>query len=255
VRFDIKKKFNQLDLAIIVIYDDDCLKLHRVFFMAFPGGKGKSYPHLINLMPPHDLYVDLFLGSAAVVKNKKPSRKTIVNDIDSRCINDFRNHNDVQAFSMDANELLQKLRLTDSSLVYCDPPYVQSVRRKSKIYKDEYSDLQHEVLLDSLLDLDCMVMISGYKNPLYTKKLGRWNMTSFSCQSQCGPREETVWYNFETPTKLHDSRYLGKDFRERQSVKRRMARLKSKFREMEPVERSSIIEWLQQEFPDTGEYL
>jgi hypothetical protein len=62
-------------------------------------------------------------------------------------------------------------------------------------------------------------------------------------------REETLWFNFEPPQVLHDSRYLGADFRERQTTKRRLLHLQDKVSRMNPIERSAFAQWLKKEYP------
>lgn len=215
----------------------------------YPGGKGKSYQQIINLMPRHDTYIEPFLGSAAVLKNKLTAKVNIVNDLEKSCLHDISLVNcKLEKHNKDAVELLKNTLLDERTLIYCDPPYVQSTRKKQKIYKHEYSDDMHIELLEFLTKQPCMVMISGYDNSLYQKYLKNWNSYSFSSQTQNGVREETVWFNFEKPHNLHDSTHLGNCFRERQTIKRRIKRLKHKFIQMDTQERSAFMEWLNHEF-------
>ena len=51
--------------------------------MRYPGGKGKTYQHIINLMPSHDVYIETHLGSGAVMRHKKPAKKNIGIDADA----------------------------------------------------------------------------------------------------------------------------------------------------------------------------
>lgn len=215
----------------------------------YPGGKGKSYQQIINLMPRHNTYIEPFLGSAAVLKNKLVAKINIVNDLEKSCLQDIALVNcKLEKYNTDAVELLKNTLLDERTLIYCDPPYVQSTRKKQKIYKHEYSDDMHIELLEFLTKQTCMVMISGYDNSLYQKYLKNWNSYSFSSQTQNGVREETVWFNFEKPHNLHDPTHLGKCFRERQTIKRRFNRLKHKFIQMDTQERSAFMEWLNHEF-------
>ena len=41
--------------------------------MKYLGGKGQTFQKLINLMPPHDVYIETHLGGGAVIRNKKPA--------------------------------------------------------------------------------------------------------------------------------------------------------------------------------------
>lgn len=219
----------------------------------FPGGKGRSYPHLINLMPPHKVYIEPYLGGGAVVRKKRPSEVTIVADLDFELVNKtVSDQSSVLGFNCDAIELLRSQSLCPDTLVYCDPPYLSSTRRKAKIYKFEYTQAQHLELLHFLVQQTCMVMISGYDNPWYNSILKGWNKTQFNAQTQSGPRTETVWLNYPFPQKLHDSRYWGSDFRERQNRKRRQERLRKKIDTMCPIERTDFIEWVNSSY--AGEF-
>ena len=148
----------------------------------------------------------------------------------------------------DAVDFLDGFDFTGDELVYADPPYVAATRRQQKIYRHEYDDAAHERLLAKLLLLPCMVMLSGYDNPLYAHRLGHWRSKSFQATTQTGLRTETVWFNFSPPERLHDASFLGTDFRERQSVKRRHERLIERFNRMNPVERHHVLELLNAKF-------
>lgn len=218
---------------------------------AFPGGKGRSYPYLINLMPPHRVYIEPFLGGGAVVRNKRPCKKSIVADLDSSLVEQaLADLVSVQGFNIDAIELLRSQKLCSDTLVYCDPPYLSSTRRKAKVYRFEYTRAQHIELLDFLVQQKCMVMISGYDDFLYNNILKGWNKTQFNAQTQVGPRTETVWLNYPFPRKLHDSRYWGSGFRDRQNRKRRQERLHNKIEAMCPIERACFIDWIRTSYAE-----
>lgn len=52
--------------------------------MRYPGGKGQAgvYQKIINLMPPHDVYIETHLGGGNILERKKPARSNIAIDID-----------------------------------------------------------------------------------------------------------------------------------------------------------------------------
>lgn len=56
---------------------------------------------------------------------------------------------------------------------YWDPPYVLHTR-SGKQYKYEMSDAEHESLLESALESQAKIMISGYESELYEKYLKDW---------------------------------------------------------------------------------
>ena len=41
--------------------------------MTYPGGKANAFTHVINQMPPHQIYIETHLGSGVVLANKKPA--------------------------------------------------------------------------------------------------------------------------------------------------------------------------------------
>ncbi len=51
------------------------------------GGKGKTAKYIINKMPPHDCFVDLFGGAAHVIAQKPPITNEVYNDIDGEVVN------------------------------------------------------------------------------------------------------------------------------------------------------------------------
>jgi DNA adenine methylase len=57
---------------------------------AYPGGKGAVYQRLISVMPPHDVYIEPFLGGGAVLRNKRPARVNIGIDLDLDVIERWR---------------------------------------------------------------------------------------------------------------------------------------------------------------------
>ena len=70
--------------------------------------------------------------------------------------------------------------LTGSELVYCDPPYVRSVRRsRGRAYRYEMAEHQHGELLEVLRRLPCAVMLSGYRSALYDDLLGDWRTIEY----------------------------------------------------------------------------
>ncbi|HEP1082242.1 TPA: DNA adenine methylase [Pasteurella multocida] len=218
--------------------------------MTYPGGKGKCFQQLINLMPPHEIYIETHLGSGAVLKNKKPAFKNIGIDLDSDVIKSWEDYisDNYEFINADAFEFLTKYPFSGKELIYCDPPYVLSTRKQKKIYKHEYSDEQHEKLLNLLCSIPCMIMISGYKNKLYDEKLSHWRKEKFFAKTHTGVREEHVWLNFKKPTTLHDASFLGSNFRERHIIKKRHNRLIQKFASMDPIERNHILEMLNKKY-------
>ena len=222
----------------------------------YPGGKGAVgvYQRIINCMPPHESYVEPFLGAGAVLRHKRPAARSIGIDMDNAVIRKWKSASfpSLEIICGNALKLLSQLKCIQTdprrTLVYCDPPYLYSVRRSNRqIYKRELAtEAQHLQLLRILVALPCMVMLSGYRSPLYESIVGHWRQVDFSTVNRAGKRTtETIWMNFPPSSALHDYRYLGTDFRERERIKRKRLRWKRRFARMTELERQAVLLALQ----------
>jgi hypothetical protein len=142
----------------------------------------------------------------------------------------------------DGIEFLASYPYTGAELVYCDPPYMMSTRSGKRLYACELADVDHLRLLRVLRELPCLVMVSGYSSPLYARELKTWHAASFQTTTRGGrPVAEWVWYNYERPLRLHDYRFLGSDFRERERIKRKKARWLNRLAVMPALERQALL--------------
>jgi DNA adenine methylase len=219
--------------------------------MTYPGGKNGSgvYQTIINLMPPHRVYVELFLGSGAIMRLKRPALASIGIDSDAAVIQSWQGLEMpgltiIQGDALDWLAAAYATNVDDDVLIYLDPPYLMETRScKRQIYRCEFaSQEQHECLLDLISHLTCMVVISGYWSELYADRLQGWRSVSFQAQTRGGSTAtEWVWMNFPAPLELHDYRYLGQDFRERERIKRKHNRWKARLLKMPDLERHAIL--------------
>ena len=105
-----------------------------------------------------------------------------------------------QIESIDAVQLIRRYNDVNS-LIYCDPPYLQSLRKRN-MYAHEMSDEKHIELLESLMASNSMVVISGYDSPLYNEMLSDWNTDEIVTTAQMGlHRTEKIWFNFDLEVK------------------------------------------------------
>ena len=95
------------------------------------GGKWRVAKRLIDLFPPHRVYVEPFGGAASVLLRKPRSYGEVYNDLDSEVVNLFRVLRDDRL----APRLVKKLRLTpfareefDACMPRCEDP-VERARR------------------------------------------------------------------------------------------------------------------------------
>jgi DNA adenine methylase len=288
--------------------------------MTYPGGKNGAgvYQTIINHMPPHEMYVEPFLGGGAIMRLKRPAAVNVGIDRAAGVIASFkewrsrlvapggttrfgggrrrrsslpaRSAETVRAgdggrgldplaragdgghqlrtptpstsslelaiadpvifadpssfFFHHANAIpfLARRRFPPGALVYCDPPYMHETRGRSDTYEFEMTNAQHENLLRILKVLPCRVLISGYWTSLYAEMLEDWNHSTFTTTNRAGNRTtEWLWYNFEKPLELHDYRYLGTNFRERERIKRKKARWVARIRRQSPLEHQALL--------------
>lgn len=221
--------------------------------MRYPGGKGKSYQHLINLMPPHETYIESHLGGGAVMRHKLPARRQIGIDIDPKVFANWKALPVVpcEIVCGDATRYLNELTVDQSTLIYADPPYLPSTRKRPRVYKFDYTAHDHEALIHCLLQKRCMVMISGYESELYSSLLGSWSKVTFSAKTHSGVRRECVWINYKLPRRLHDARHLGNGFREREVVRRRRSRLRAHIQRISQPEQYELLVWLRSQLEET----
>ena len=220
--------------------------------MRYPGGKGRAFQFLIGLMPPHDVYIETHLGGGSVMLHKRPARVNIGVEIDPAVVARWRRPRraGLDVVHQDAASYLSSHPPSRRALVYADPPYWPAARRRPRCYRHDYTERQHEELLDVVGGLDCMVMISGYDNELYRERLARWERREFVNQTHTGAVVETVWLNFEPGDRLHDYSYIGSDFRERERLRRMRDTHILRLHRAPPLERNALIHDVALAFPD-----
>jgi DNA adenine methylase len=237
--------------------------------MTYPGGKNAPgvYQTIINLMPPHEVYIEPFLGSGAIMRMKRPARRNIGIDLDPQVIGQWQdpiaNHDDsagsiginddtaaadkrnapvCTVINGDAFAFLTSYHFTGGELIYCDPPYLPETRSRADYYHHELTRADHQKLLGILTALPCMVMLSGYDSPLYTNALKHWQRISYQTMTRGGRvATEWLWFNYPKPTALHDYRYSGEDFRERERIKRKKQRWVRRLKTMPTLERYALL--------------
>jgi DNA adenine methylase len=58
--------------------------------LRYPGAKWRLASWIVGHLPPHEVYVEPFLGSGAVFFSKPPSTSEVLNDLDGDVVNLFR---------------------------------------------------------------------------------------------------------------------------------------------------------------------
>ena len=203
------------------------------------------YQKLINLIPPHETYIETHFGNGAIMRYKRPATANIGIDIDPVLIEAWQRKPlgfPITLVCKDAVSFLKRYSFDGTEFVYADPPYLLNTRRGGRLYHYEYTEEQHIELLSCLKQLPCRVMVSGYWSKLYTTTLSQWRTVSFQAQTRGGtPATEWVWLNYPQSIELHDYRYLGNTFRERERIKRKKARWVTRLKKMPCLERQALL--------------
>ena len=195
---------------------------------------------IIAAMPPHDVYIEPFLGGGAIMKRKPPAIRNIGIDLDRRALEGFDGDGAVELRHRCALRFLEAFPFQGRELVYCDPPYLQTTRRSGRRYRHDFDDAAHVALLTLLKSLDCQVMISGYPSRLYGTHLAGWRSMSLQVNNQAAVVTETVWFNF-APDRLHWARFAGRDFTHRQMVKRKAENWGRRYAALPQAERLAVL--------------
>jgi len=244
--------------------------------MTYPGGKNADgvYQAIINQIPPHSVYIEPFLGSGAIARLKRPAELTICVDLDRQAIDKFaawaqtnaplwgpqklwQSGAEDRTWWTDASSCLQLIQgdaLTflryfpwaryPDSFVYLDPPYPLRARRSSRrMYVHEETPEFQEELLSLAVTLPTRVAISGYENELYSERLKDWRVISYTAVTRGGnAAKEFLWMNYPQPKILHDSRYTGARWQDRQLIRKMTKRWLGKLEKMEPARRLALID-------------
>ena len=130
------------------------------------------------------------------------------------------------------------------------PPYLPETRSRTDYYTHELTRADHQKLLEILNALPCKVMLSGYDSLLYTDALKEWQRISYQTMTRGGRlATEWLWFNYPKPQALHDYRYLGEDFRERERIKRKKQRWVKRLKSMPTRERHALLSAIREAWP------
>lgn len=204
------------------------------------------YQSIINLIPKHKIYIEGFLGSGSIMQLKKPAEISIGIDIDSLIMNAWYNKpfsGKLHMFKGDFIDIMNNITdwvVLKDCFIYVDPPYMHSTRSAMDNYNFEMNDFEHFRLLDFITHLPADIAISCYDNPMYKAMLHTWNKVNFNSQTRGGKRIETIYFNYEINS-LHDYSYLGKNFTDRQRIKRKINRACNKILSLPFLEQQAII--------------
>ena len=241
------------------------------------------WQRIISCMPAHENYFEPFLGHGIVLRRKKPAPGINVGcDVDAGVIDWWAsrpaspnlavssasshmasveaidglgdavrivNFGVARVLQIDALQILttqHPAMMDPKTLVYLDPPYLREVRTRL-FYDHEFETFeQHTALLTYANMLPCYMMVSHYDCELYRRYLcpPKWRHISYNAMTRGGLRREFLWMNFPEGLPLHDCRWVGEGFRERERIGRKRERWRKRFQAMPVAERQVIREAL-----------
>lgn len=210
---------------------------------SYPGGKSGAgvYQSVINQFPPHRVYVEGFLGGGSIMRLKLPAEVNIGIDSDAVACSSFQ-MDGVTVLNRDVIPWLEHRHFEEDVLIYLDPPYLLSTRKcKERLYRHELGASKHRRLLNVITSLDCMVAISGYMSQMYSSALSSWRLVQFNAVTRGGSvATECLWCNYPSPSSLHDPRFIGSDFRDRERIRKLVSRWSSRFSALSLVDRMAV---------------
>lgn len=212
--------------------------------MSLLGAKSVSgaFQAIVAAMPPHDVYIETHLGTGAVMRHKPPAVRNIGVERDPEILPLFVPTYPVELVLGDCVEFLQGFDFEGAGrvLVYMDPPYLLSTRTSRRRYRYDYTLADHRRLLDLARRLPAAVMISGYPSTLYDRTLPDWRTLEFQVMTRGGVRTEKLWMNYP-PNAVHWAAYAGRNFTDRQRIKRKAARWAAHYQALPPAERLAVL--------------
>lgn len=234
----------------------------RVPLSNYQGGKNGAgvYQTIINCIPWHWRYVEPFAGSAAIYRNKLPARLSILIEADANQVQRLKSELpatiDRNSVVIKHDEALDWLRrcidmktFDAQTFIYLDPPYHPDARRSTlQLYEHDLTRAQHHHLVASLLPTlaaaGVKFALSGYRCAVYDDAAGAqgWHRKDFQAMTHTGMQTESLWMNYDPAAiELHDYRYLGDDFRQRERIARKVKRWAGKLRSLPRHERGAIL--------------
>lgn len=215
---------------------------------SYPGGKGGegTIRTIINQIPPHRRYFEPFLGGGAVMRHKRPADVNTGWERDELIVDVWKREAPI-GINVTCGNALALLRSTTfqaSDFLFIDPPYLVETITNPRIYPHMLTQADHLELLDLLGKLPAMVMVCALPNLTYENRLSGWRTIQYQNMTRGGQQTEQLWMNYAEPTALHDTRYIGTDYRERERIRRKAAFLRRKLDALPPLHRQAVLEHL-----------
>jgi site-specific DNA-adenine methylase len=223
----------------------------------YNGGKGGDgvYQTIINQIPPHQTYIELFLGGGYILRTKKPAWYRNIgieinpavfkkwNDARETGIHDFDILHDcgIEFLGNTIGEMVTRKK--EDTFIYADPPYPRDTRKSARpLYEFEFTEADHRRLLGTISLLPYNIAISSYENDLYNEYLAGWRKISYTAQTRKGKATEVLYMNYPEPEMLHEYTFAGNNYRERERIRRKVQRHIEGLKKLPALERNAILQ-------------
>lgn len=223
----------------------------------YPGNKSNAWWHIINQIPPHDVWVTGYAGNCHVTLHKRKAATNFACDVSPK-VQPFWAQTRLQYVQFALTPFLQFIQqFTFSNVtgkqwyIYLDPPYLHETRASGNLLYDfELSPEQHQQLITWAIHThqtsNVLLGISHYPCKLYdTLLMHGWRKIEYTVATHRGPVIEALYMNYPEPVTLHEYTYLGTDFTDRQRIRRKINRWVTNLKNLPALERAAIISKLQ----------
>jgi len=218
-----------------------------------------TYQTIINQIPPFKYFYSLFLGNCAVIRNIDMKKSFFFGfDLDKDVINKWNiefykyKYNQMRFYCTDALNALENYEnvfFLSNTFLYLDPPYLLETRKqKRNVYKYEMFPEHHFKMLSYVKQINCNIAVSHYPCKTYDTELKDWRKIEYQTMTRTGLVTEALYMNYDEPKELHDYRFLGSDYIDRQRIKRRIKRNVKRLNDMPVLERKAILQAIGNEF-------
>lgn len=229
----------------------------------YPGSKNGSgvKEWIINNIPEYEIFLELFGGSAIITRTLSQMVPEATYDVYEADEGTYNQLVEVKArekaaygiILYDGVNLLKSWTETNRKtlpFIYADPPYIKEARRGGRdLYNYEWTIDQHLEFLNFAIQYKGMMMISGYDHHIYNDVLSGWPTKTFRTMTRSGIAYEKIWMNYEPENyPLATTEFLGKNFTDRQRIKRKVQGYETRLRQMPLHERQAILTRLKNVF-------
>lgn len=218
----------------------------------YPGRKGAAgtLQQIISQIPKCEVFIDAMCGSG-IVSSAISGCHRIVNDIDVSIIDRLRYAAaDVTFTNLDYRQVLKQYdNGSQNRVIYFDVPYLMATRSyQLPIYKHDWTDVDHKKFIAIARKITIPCMISHYPCALYDNAFLKWRKVTYQSMTRGGIREEALYMNYQQPPLLQCYQHIGKNFTDRQRIKRKVSRHIDKLQKIDPQERAAILSAIIQHF-------